>query len=561
MGLGVFFAIFALAISGIFGPISLLSSDLAAGFKILYFSLGAYFWLVGLAALFIWSPARHGMLRKQMLQNTYAPFYHRVMSWLLRATMRWVGQTPMEGDTRGFWRLFWDSLTHRLFDRALLVAVVYPSLLIFIHWWWTGEDGRIGGLVVFEREEQDWARGVTLGMIAFVLFFRPVVFAAAASPQRFLRSAAGWLIASDRRMLIAVAGAGAVVGAVVGAVAGAVAGAGAAAGAVAGAVVGAVLGAVAGAVVGAVAGAAAVAVAVAVVGAGAVVGAVAGVVAVVGAVAGAVVVAGAVAAAGAGAVAAAGAVAIVGVVAVLVVGVVEVLVSRQKTAIASIFLIATLTMSLAFCFAVLPWDAVPEEARAFFLFLAVLPILNAVFDTVSYAVTLALTQRGLRLGAVAFLLGVLDFIIAGALFLGLGAALIAAIAAMNALSGVVFVDPVQLIGGLYDWQQNWWLYAMLFSTILPTGLHFLVASFSLSSVVPISWRRWMMGSIEDAEDSEDRLSSTLAPFALGALWFLAFAAPIALIAGLIWLVWNCLADLAEDYQHWLTWVAGFIGAL
>ena len=44
------------------------------------------------------------------------------------------------------------------------------------------------------------------------------------------------------------------------------------------------------------------------------------------------------------------------------------------------------------------WSQIDDEARGIFLFLGILPLLNAFFDVLSYAATLTLIRRGLRAG-------------------------------------------------------------------------------------------------------------------------------------------------------------------
>ncbi|QHQ34118.1 hypothetical protein [Algicella marina] len=205
------------------------------------------------------------------------------------------------------------------------------------------------------------------------------------------------------------------------------------------------------------------------------------------------------------------------------------------------------------------WAEISDERRGLFLFLGVLPILNGLFDTLSYAATLALTQRGLRAGWGAVLYGLADFAVAALLFLALGATLVVVIAGMNVLSGVVLLDLVQVIGGLTDWRQYWWLYAMVFSTLLPTCVHFLIAALSLSAIVSQDKRLVIWGWIGRRE--ADNLAAIGGALALGLLWFLAVALPVAAIGLLIWFGFGWLEWAAEGYLHWLARIALAVGGL
>ena len=95
----------------------------------------------------------------------------------------------------------------------------------------------------------------------------------------------------------------------------------------------------------------------------------------------------------------------------------------------------------------LNWAEVSENGRSLFLFLAVLPLINALFDVVSYAVTLSLVRRGLR-AALPFLWGLADLAFACVLLLGLGAVLVAVIHGLNTLAGVPFLDLPALFEGV-----------------------------------------------------------------------------------------------------------------
>lgn len=194
-----------------------------------------------------------------------------------------------------------------------------------------------------------------------------------------------------------------------------------------------------------------------------------------------------------------------------------------------------------------------------FLFLAILPLLNAILDTVSYSVTLVLAQLGLRLGWGALILGILDFIVAGVMFLLLGIVLVVTVAAMNVVSGIDFVDLGTVLSQVQNFSEYWWLYAMLFSTVLPTALHAVVAAFSLQAIVPLSWRTRLLQQIE-ARD-EDAVSASLAALKLGLIWFWALPMPFILIGGACYYARGWLAPLGERYLSILYWAASQIGAI
>ena len=144
----------------------------------------------------------------------------------------------------------------------------------------------------------------------------------------------------------------------------------------------------------------------------------------------------------------------------------------------------------------LNFSEVPADARTVLVFLAVLPLLNAIFDTLSYAVTLTLMRRGLRSPA-PWLWGLLDLALACLLFLALGSTLVVVIHGLNLLAGVPLIDLPALFAGIHESPGDYvWLYLMLFSTILPTVLHAGLSLLGVQGLWPRAGRGgwWRAGS-------------------------------------------------------------------
>ena len=194
------------------------------------------------------------------------------------------------------------------------------------------------------------------------------------------------------------------------------------------------------------------------------------------------------------------------------------------------------------------------------LFLLVLPLVNAVFDAVSYAVTLAFLRRGLR-ARLPLLWGLADLAVACVLFLALGATLVAALHGLNQLAGAPLVDLGALFAGLHTRPGDyWWLYLMLFSTLLPTALHFAVSLLGLQGVWPRAWRRpvadWIAGA-----DTAPR-TAVIAALALSLVWWL----PLALLGAALWALWtlggSAVRAALAAYLDGLLWIAQVpVGAL
>ena len=89
---------------------------------------------------------------------------------------------------------FWAALTWRLYDRALLIAVLYPIFLLVGFWIIAGgnQPSKLGSTIILETAGFWPQRAVTLGIIALVMISPIVEKWAAASPKIFLRKVSGW---------------------------------------------------------------------------------------------------------------------------------------------------------------------------------------------------------------------------------------------------------------------------------------------------------------------------------------------------------------------------------
>ncbi len=189
------------------------------------------------------------------------------------------------------------------------------------------------------------------------------------------------------------------------------------------------------------------------------------------------------------------------------------------------------------------------------MFFGLLPLLNAVFDYASYVVTLTLIRRRLRAGWGAVFVGLTDLIITGVLLMLSGASILLAVAGAHVLAGVTLYPLDSVFDDILMAPDDyWWLYLMLFSSVLPTMAHFAAATFSLSALARPSWRQRLVGWIEGG----DGLERTLAPLAVAALWLASLAVPLALLWGAFWLIGafgyhpvSWYLDLMEGFARWL----------
>ncbi len=208
------------------------------------------------------------------------------------------------------------------------------------------------------------------------------------------------------------------------------------------------------------------------------------------------------------------------------------------------------------------WEGYGRPESAIFIFLGIFPLINGVFDWLSYGITLSLLRHG-QAKAWPFLWGLLDLIVACVLFLLLGITLVAVLHGLDQLAGGTLLDLPALLGRVYalkhgDWSQSWALF-MVFSTMVPTGLHMLISLIGLQGLWPAKWRRKLAGWIE--VDDPSPLSQALLPMVLGVVW----AAPIVAGCAVIWALiqWGkpLLWGFFQGYFNLLMWMAQWGGVV
>jgi len=170
---------------------------------------------------------------------------------------------------------------------------------------------------------------------------------------------------------------------------------------------------------------------------------------------------------------------------------------------------------------------VDEGGLSLILFWIILPILNALFDFLSFGTTRLLIRWGLEGNKRTFLYGLGDLAIALIYFTGLGFALVLTITVFNTVSQTPILDLGET---LLDIRENpgsyWWLYAGFFSTLLPTFLHFGIACFSIIAWVP--GREKIAGMIEHPTHGGKNAIGQILLSLIGTIYI---AAPVLLIVG------------------------------
>jgi hypothetical protein len=126
------------------------------------------------------------------------------------------------------------------------------------------------------------------------------------------------------------------------------------------------------------------------------------------------------------------------------------------------------------------------------LFLGLLTLVNAPFNWLSVGLTRALLRRGVEVGGWGpYLLGFIDLIVAAALVVLLVAAMVIGVQAFD-LAAVLGGGPptlplAPLFAGIANHPGdpiNWWIYAMLLATLIPSVTNLLIGALSLTRGVP-----------------------------------------------------------------------------
>ncbi|MEP4679984.1 MAG: hypothetical protein ABJZ99_18780, partial [Lentilitoribacter sp.] len=195
------------------------------------------------------------------------------------------------------------------------------------------------------------------------------------------------------------------------------------------------------------------------------------------------------------------------------------------------------------------------------LTLALLPAINAVFDWLSYGITMSLLHKGhIKRGIWPLVLGVVDFITAIAVFFALSLTLCMLVFLFNVYRPTPLIDLGLLLAGIkHAPGDHLWVIAMISSTLLPTLLHLGIGVLSILTWFPAKlWDRMVKGL--------DTTSGTLqVPLmcSVGLTTFLAVYATLPAMAfyGIGWVVWNFGADLRIWYVDQIAYILSGWGML
>lgn len=452
-------------------------------------------------------PVSRERLAAVLRHDTFGRTYRGSLEWALDRLDGWVTPADRAGlpptDPRHAW-------TWKLYDRCLLLAVVYPILILFAVWAVSGAEGRIGTIVVLEGEVPAWKRAAAIGGLAIAILLIRIAQTRRKLMWQLVFGAVAFVVG-----LLIIGAVGVVVENEVAFVLGF-------------AFLPAVLGTVVFTVVVTFAGEAALAS--------------------VGAFAFAV------------AVASTSEVALIVPVAVAVAVAFVFLVNRGRPVFAYTLLTGVMAGQIV---ATVVWSGgydnesggYDNEVASAKVFLAVLPLTNALFDFASIGLTRWALRHGLQdPGKGALKWAAIDLAAAALLFLVLKLAVLLAVIGLNAAAGggpqAGLVDlPAFLADLRANPQDYWWLYLGFLTTLLPTVLHGVVAVISLgpalSRKVTGRWARLV------AATEADWLAKQEVYWGVSLWLALSFAAPIILL----WWIYQGLRAAHLPVGKGLLWLA------
>lgn len=205
-----------------------------------------------------------------------------------------------------------------------------------------------------------------------------------------------------------------------------------------------------------------------------------------------------------------------------------------------------------------------SDSASLLILFGLLPLVNGVFDFISYGATLRLARWGLRgtNGARALFAGIVDLGLALILFTGLGIALLCGIAGLTAASGTQVFDIAPLFDSLRSdraWADNWWLFVMLFSTAIPTLIHLCIAGLAAPGLLGPKPRRWLLGQMDRVETSLP--ATVLYHGGMAMIWTLGIMVPVLIVSGLVVVATSYLPLLGGTYLQVFEVVARWLGLI
>ena len=507
--------------------------NLAAGGYDWRLTLLLYAFLI--PALVFWLSLREANSRRDLAnwvrKRAWKNSYKSGVVGLLNLSDQWF-LTSAQRETRETMRPLDWAWSGRLLDRAMLLAVLYPFIILLFQWVWTGDQARIGPYEIVPEEPNETFRAVTF--IVFALFVRLAVWLSGEKVEEVLNRGHAKLRLPEifwgfSTGAIQTGAAFIVVGAVVyaiaslGSTAASIAFLMAALAAISFSKAASFEGAGSAALSYAIGFSIAVAIIFSRQGEG-----------------NAIIIASAM-------------------VPLLVAGIGSDFIVDEKNS--SRFKLSVCLVFLASVVVVGVWytGSVGQYGAILIVLIAALPIVNAFFDFLSLGVTryaLAWGVKRFSFSTIVVSLG--DAFVAALLFLALGCAATVYIHLLNSVAEAPLLELGNLFAEIRQTPGDyWWLYATFLSTLLPTALHLIIALFALGPALLVDpVRKWLANMMET---SEAHFLKRLCSVAILSFWMaVVITGPVVLAAWLLQVAhadlpaWgNALVDLFEGFWRWL----------
>jgi hypothetical protein len=202
-----------------------------------------------------------------------------------------------------------------------------------------------------------------------------------------------------------------------------------------------------------------------------------------------------------------------------------------------------------------------ERLTTLLVFLLLLPLVNALFDYASIGCTRWLLRRGVDAPGRAWLYGGVDVLLALGLFVFLRIVLIIGVHWMNAFSGSELLDLQSLFADLRSGERGgdyWWLYLTIFSTLVPTLLHFSITLLSGAALCVQAARHRLMPILDAARPNSYPYS--IAVLGLTVTTTMSLLIPPGLFFAFGYGVLRLAPSVGSAYLWFFEWVAQAIGA-
>ena len=144
------------------------------------------------------------------------------------------------------------------------------------------------------------------------------------------------------------------------------------------------------------------------------------------------------------------------------------------------------------------------------IFLITIPLINALYDYLSLGLTRYLLQRSLDTQRNLVWFALIDFLAACLFLLTLSLTIVAAFSGLNQIAASHGAHPLDIGGILLRLRHTpsdmslWWIYAMIFSTFLPTFAHAAIAAGNMSITrISKKWRNLVIAGLRELEAGSD----------------------------------------------------------